>query len=97
MGRGASLSFTTGSRMRRRQPSCQVGTVTGELNPEEQEAMDHLLAFMNTVVRDWELRANADELARGIHQLQGFIVMHMLQREAPDHWGHWYGPRERDG
>lgn len=60
------------------------------LDDEEQEAMDHLLAFMNIVTNRWGLAVNTGELASGVHVCQGFITQHMLHRLAPDNWSDWY-------
>jgi len=60
------------------------------LNETEQAAMDDLLAAADTIL-SWELKANHEELTAAIHVIQGFIVQHMLQRIAPEAWGHWYG------
>ena len=59
------------------------------LTAEEQEAMDHLLTFMS-IVNDWGPNCNGDELARGVHQLQLFVIMHMLARISPGDWSEWY-------
>jgi hypothetical protein len=59
------------------------------LDAEEQEAMDHLLAFMGVLNR-WGLEVNSGEMASAIHVLQGFVTQHMVRRLAPDHWSSWY-------
>jgi hypothetical protein len=64
-------------------------TPVAELDPEEQEVMDLLLAFMKRL-DDWGLKANQAEMTAAIHVLQGFVVHHMLQRIAPQAWSRWY-------
>ena len=60
------------------------------LDADEQEAMDHLLAFMEIVSRRWQLAANSGELTAAIHVLQGFVIQHMLTRLEPGEWGDWW-------
>jgi hypothetical protein len=62
----------------------------GELDPEERETMDLLLAFMRQL-DDWGLRVNQGEMTAAIHVLQSFVVQHMLERIAPQAWASWYG------
>lgn len=59
------------------------------LDETEAEAMAHMTA-VHGLILSWGLRANYDELATAIHMIQGFIMQHMLQRLAPDEFGHWY-------
>lgn len=60
------------------------------MNEDEQEAMDHLAAFMKILLERWSLRSNQSEMATAIHTLQGFIVQHMLHRLMPGEWNAWY-------
>lgn len=60
------------------------------LDPDEREAMDHLLAFMEIVSKRWQLRVNHPEMGAAIHVLQGFVIQHMLVRVEPDAWGDWW-------
>ncbi len=64
-----------------------------QLEGDEREAMDHLLAYMEIVVQRWDLQTNHAELAGAIHVLQGFLTQHMLARQAPEHWGTWWRAR----
>lgn len=66
-------------------------TPDGELDPEEREMMDLLLAFTRGL-EGWGLRANQAEMTAAVHVLQGFVVHHMLQRIAPQAWSGWYAP-----
>jgi hypothetical protein len=67
------------------------------LNQDEQECMDHILAVMHTLCEKWGLREGTNlryEMCLHVHGLQGFVQQHMLQRIAPDQWGHWYTERD---
>lgn len=68
----------------------ETGTRAAVLDAEEQEAMDHLLAFMEIVSRRWRLACNSGEMTAAIHVLQGFVIQHMLTRIQPDEWGDWW-------
>lgn len=59
------------------------------LDDAEQAVMDHILAAMQGI-QDLGLRLNQAELAQAVHVLQSFVIQHMLQRLAPDHWGEWF-------
>jgi hypothetical protein len=63
------------------------------LNAEEQAVMDHILAAMQGIY-DLGLKpdTNSSELSSAVHVLQSFVILHMLQRVAPGHWGEWYVP-----
>jgi hypothetical protein len=68
---------------------------TARLDAEEERAMDHLLAFMDTL-KGWGLRTNGTEMVSAVHVLQGFVVQHMLQRLDAEAWGNWYAPIRGD-
>lgn len=59
------------------------------LNADEQAVMDHILAAMQGI-QDLGLRTNHAELAQAVHVLQQFVILHMLQRLAPEAWGNWF-------
>lgn len=67
----------------------ELASVLPVLDDDEREAMDLLLAFMETLQR-WGLRVNQEELAQAIHVLQGFVITRMLSRKAPHSWSNWY-------
>ena len=59
------------------------------LNHEEQEIADQIIAAYKGIL-NLGLKHNIAELEHGVHIMQMFVTQHMLQRTAPDEWGHWY-------
>lgn len=58
-------------------------------NKEEQEVENHIVAAYKGIL-NLGLKHNIPELEHGVHIMQQFVTQHMLQRLAPDQWGHWY-------
>lgn len=59
-------------------------------NQEEKDCGDKLLDVMDTIIHDWKLKYNHDELVRAVHTIQLFIWQKALQR-TESAGGNWYG------
>lgn len=66
--------------------------MTTILNEEEIAVSDKLGEVWTTIVQDWELNCNMDEIVGAMHTFQLFIMKHALQRINDEHWSsEWYG------
>jgi hypothetical protein len=66
------------------------------LSFDEKEAFRLLGDFQRKVAEEWKLKRGNNlemELASAIHVLQGFVIQHMLQRQAPQEFGEWYNDK----
>lgn len=60
------------------------------MTSDEKYVMNLLAEVHMTILNDWHLRANVEELASAMHTLQSFVKQRVLHRIDPEYWSNWY-------